>query len=233
MADQPEVAVVETPKEIVVETATGAVFKGTTPEEVMEKMKQSIESGSQTIRQYKEQNEQLTSALGTLQRPQPVTNGQFDKAKYYEMLNDDPVKAQDYLDEARYGRPFADVKRDFDRSARVTSEVSQLMEINKFQQNLARIGEEYQGSAETGDALLEQLGKRDLTADNLTAAYVELKASGKIKVAAKAAEPTTQQKKPPASPRGTGAPELYNGKRAEEMNLDELKSAIARVGASA
>ena len=233
MADQPIEGAVQQqePKEIVIETATGAVFKGATPEEVMEKMKSSIESGSQTIKQYKEMNEQLTSSIGALQKPRPAASESgFDKAKYYELLNDDPVAAQDYIDATRYGRPFSEVKESFERSARVTGEVAQLMEINKFQQTLARLGEEYQGTPENGDALLNKLGQRPLTAENLTSAYVELKAEGKIKAPAKAAEPT-QQRKPPASPRGGGSAELYNGKRPEEMSIDELKRAMANATA--
>lgn len=96
-----------TPTPIEFKTDSGAVFKGNSWEEIAQQMKKSVESGSVRIREL--------SALVEQRPPEPpappAPNPQDDqKAEYWRLWQDDPIKAEQYALSVSLGVPIEQVQ---------------------------------------------------------------------------------------------------------------------------
>ena len=94
---------------IEIKLKTGEVIKAQTYEDALKVAIKMAEDSKDWGHQEKEARERLESQVGTLssqvqqlQKPPQQTNG-FDKTKYYALLNDDPIMAQNYVDAHRFG----------------------------------------------------------------------------------------------------------------------------------
>jgi hypothetical protein len=116
-ADTYEVEVKEEPvaepavqQPIEIKLVTGEVIKAATYEEALKVAVKMQEDTHKTLREEKEARERLEASQASLAsevaklRQPPQTNGNgFDKNRYWELMNTDPVMAQNYVDAYRFG----------------------------------------------------------------------------------------------------------------------------------
>lgn len=88
---------------------TGEVIKAPNAEEALKIAVKMAEDTKAAYHKQKETNEQLAAQQAALAaqvadlRKPPQSNSGFDKQKYFQLLNDDPVMAQNYVDAHRFG----------------------------------------------------------------------------------------------------------------------------------
>lgn len=85
-------------KDLEFKTETGQVFKGKSWEEIAQKMAQSVESGSKTIKEQRDREAYLLQQIQERQNQQvdtkvPKTGKEFDKLRHYELWQNDPLEA--------------------------------------------------------------------------------------------------------------------------------------------
>jgi hypothetical protein len=113
-------------KEYVVETSTGQVFRGKTQQEVIDKLKASVENGTATIKQLKD-------AQKAAPAPTAPVEEKFDQNTYLQMLGEDGAKAAAYAlqftpEAVELRRQVAEIT-EFNQSARAQAQ------INEFKAN--------------------------------------------------------------------------------------------------
>jgi hypothetical protein len=107
------------PAGIELKLENGMVIKGENAEEALKSAAKIIEDNVKSYRETKAQLDQLNSQFQEFQSraaqppPPPIQPGGFDKDRYYKLLNEDPVTANDYWFEHRTGRKIEEVMGDF------------------------------------------------------------------------------------------------------------------------
>lgn len=97
----------------------GNVIKAENADEALKVAAKMIEDNSKAYRETKASLDQMQAQMGTLQaqieaaKPKEVSTNGFDKDRYYKLLSDDPVTANDYWFEHRFGRKPDEVAQDF------------------------------------------------------------------------------------------------------------------------
>lgn len=88
----------------------GNVIKADNAEEALKIAAKMIEDNSKAYRETKASLDTLQGEFGTvrtqldeMRKPKDNGGGGFDKDKYYQLLSNDPLSAQNYLDGARFG----------------------------------------------------------------------------------------------------------------------------------
>lgn len=98
-----------TTQEFELKLANGNVIKAPNMEEALKMAAKMIEDNSSAYRETKATLDTMQTEVQTLRqqveaaKPKPSTDGGFDKDKYYQLLHDDPIRAQNYLDAQRFG----------------------------------------------------------------------------------------------------------------------------------
>lgn len=183
--------------------ATGEVYKGANLEEAARKLAEGKEQASRTIENLGEQVERLKQERDALrQRTQeqarPATPGNgFDKMTYYQLLETDPMQAQNYMDAYRFGYPDPNLVPQVHRQIlNVAQEVTYERSLRDFYTE----NPDFPGGKEASTAVAERMEELGLpiTTDNLGRAYRQLVREGTIK-------PVAEQEEEPVS-RGRGAP---------------------------
>ena len=109
----------EQAKGIELKLENGNVIKAENADEALKVAAKMIEDNSKAYRETKASLDQMQAQMGTLQaqieaaKPREVPANGFDKERYYKLLSDDPVTANDYWFEHRFGRKPEDVAQDF------------------------------------------------------------------------------------------------------------------------
>ena len=88
-----------------IKTSTGQVFKGATTDEVIAQMRQSIEHGTTTIHQQRQELEQARQHAQPPAPQVPISDDDKVNATYWEKLGRSAMEAQNYLDSIRLGIP--------------------------------------------------------------------------------------------------------------------------------
>lgn len=93
---------------IEIKLGDGSVIKGSNLEEAIQNAVKRVEdnvSAYKTERQKREEAEMEAARLrGELEaRTPPASSDAFAKDRYYQLLNEDPIAAQNYLDQYRFG----------------------------------------------------------------------------------------------------------------------------------
>lgn len=93
---------------IEIKLGDGSVIKGANLEEAIQNAAKRVEdnvSAYRTEKQKREEAEAEASRLRTeLESKTPQTTGDgFQKDRYYQLLNEDPIAAQNYVDQYRFG----------------------------------------------------------------------------------------------------------------------------------
>lgn len=214
------------PKEIVIQTATGAVFKGKTNEEIIESMKRSIEHGSETIRNMRGVHEQQQREIESLRNPKRPN--EFDSTKYYDTLGKDPLEANRQAIEAVFGMPVEQLKKRLDSASEVTQKLAVKEAIAQFAADVPESVQCTQAEMMAMNTAMEEK-KLEWTTENLVATYHRLKNQGIITTKAEEGSDSQETKrKAPPSARGRSGGGGGSGKRPEDMTTEELRNHINR-----
>lgn len=96
---------------IEIKLGDGSVIKGANLEEAIQNAAKRVEDNVSAYKTEKARREELEAEAARLRgeleaknNPAPA-NGAFSKDRYYQMLNDDPIAAQNYMDQHRFGVP--------------------------------------------------------------------------------------------------------------------------------
>lgn len=221
----------------------GTVVKAPNMEEafkIVAKMKEDTAAALKAEREkaatLENEKLRLESEVSRRSQPQP-TNGsgpQFDKQHYYEMLNSDPLAAQDYVDAFRFGLPQDQVRPAFNRMQQDVSEMRQNMIANQFtQQHMEDFPMGDQTAARLMVKRVEELTNQGYPFDvrTMNLAWGELVSEGAIKPNT----PSTGEDEtptPPPSLRGGGADVLTqtDAQRIESMSDKELEAFLRSNG---
>ena len=160
----------------------GTVVKAANWEEAFQKVADMKVNTAAALRDREAQIETLRAAT-TQQTTQQTTTQQtttgFDQKAYWELMNADPVAAQNYLDSFRLGvdNP-ANVPVLFNEMRNVSVFSADNFEIQSFMQK----NPDFPGTDEAADYLINQLAARNapLTADGLEYEYLKAVRDGAI-----------------------------------------------------
>ena len=111
------------------QTETGSVFKYRTNEELIAKLKHSVEEGTRTIAQLNRERKEAQQA------PPPPVPAQdvFDSNRYYQLWAQDPNAAEDYRFKARHGLTEADAVAAMTQAVNFAQEVRPKTVIAEWQ----------------------------------------------------------------------------------------------------
>lgn len=176
---------VATPVELTLKT--GEVIKAANYEEALKIAVGMAENTKDVYREEKTKREaleaqvaSLSSQVQSLNKP-PIQDGKFDRDRYYKLLNEDPIQAQNYLDGQRFGIDPSRVPTYFQEMNQTISEVRQNMVAGQF---LAQHAEDFPPDAaplltkKTEELLAQGI---PYTVDTVNLAYSQLVASGQVK----------------------------------------------------
>jgi len=126
-------------REYVVETSTGAVFRGKTQQEAIDSMKKSVEHGSQHITELKQQLDQIKAQLEQqapfVQQLQQKQQETYNPQRYYELWAQDPNVAEDYRLQSNYGVTQQELAQQIQRAYEFTSQVRPEMIVRSWMAN--------------------------------------------------------------------------------------------------
>lgn len=210
---QPE-TVVEDPKpETAKHTYTasdGTVYEAETPDALLAKVAKARDDAATALKDRERQIFDLKQQVPAKKEETPVKEGAFDRGEYFKLMEEDPIKAQDYLDGFR--PVFKDVQA-------VAQQQKIRSEVMGFYANVPEYAKVETPELNTAlQARLKERG-REYTKDNLALSFYELKNEGKV--TAPAAPATERPKAPPPSAGGSGGntgtpePDLAMMSRAE------------------
>jgi hypothetical protein len=205
---------VDPPEGYEFKTATGQVYKGKTKDEVIAQMIKAQENATIHIKQQHDRLKDFEARAIQAPVAAPV-NGGFQKAEYFKLLEEDPLKAQDYLDSYR---PMV---------SRVLSTVDK-MEYGFQAQEFLRAVPDYEDLPENADRIRTRLAaeQKPLTADNMRLAYYSLLGEGVIKKNAQAAEQNPGPRVPPVlGGAGAGPTDEIGNIESETANMDDKQFA--------
>jgi hypothetical protein len=149
----------------------GTVVKAANWEEAFQKVADMKVNTAQALRDREAQIETLRASHVVPPTPPPSNTG-FDQKAYWELMNADPVAAQNYLDSFRLGvdNP-ANVPLLFNEMRNVSTFSADNFEIQSFMQK----NPDFPGTDEAADYLINRLAARNapLTADGLEYEYLK------------------------------------------------------------
>lgn len=217
----------------------GSVVKGANLDEAFKNLATMKENASAAIRQTKTELEAEQQRRAQLEQelerykhpPQNNDNGKFNNEKYYQMLNTDPIGAQNYLDAHRFGISEPEqVPATFNQMRQQVDNFTQQTVTASF---LAQHAEDFPPTPEAAKALTAKVQSLvqngvPFNADTLNYAYYELVQNGTIKPnEAK----TEEEETPNPSLGGGGSPALPSDvARAEQLDDKQLEALLRSKG---
>lgn len=222
-----------TPIELKLEN--GNVIKAENAEEALKVAAKMIEDNSKAYRETKASLDTLQEQYQSVQqqveslKPKPVPTNGFDKDKYYQLLHDDPIKAQNYMDAARFG--IQDPEQVPGYFTGIAEKVS-MLDGNTLAANFVNLHQDFPSDKDSASALadrVKELNKIGHPADlhTMEMAYSQLLNEGKIKPLEKEEEPDQL----PPSPKGAGSViSEAEIKKAENMGTKELEALLRSKG---
>ena len=207
----------------------GMVIKGENAEEALKSAAKIIEDNVKYSRETKAQLEQLQQQFNTVQqqvqaqKPKPESSNGFAKDKYYQLLNEDPLEAQNYLDAYRFG--ISDPDQVPQRFNQMYEKISQLDGAN-LAASFANAHPEFPSDTESANKLTERvriLNGMGHPADvhTLDLAWQQLLTEGTVKALEKEQEP---EELPPSL--GGGGYTMAEAQKAENMSDRELMALL-------
>jgi len=196
---------------------------------------QAAYKAEKTARETSEQERQrLEQELQTKNAPPPVKAGEFDKTRYFELLNTDPIGAQNYLDAHRFSidRP-EDVPGAFNSLRADVSNLNQRAVTAEF---LSSHIDEFPpdgAAAKFMSQRVQQLVINEgypLNIRTMNTAWSELVNEGVIKPVEKKTQTRTEEEVPPnLGGAGGGGGDADIGKY-ERMSDKELEAEMKKAG---
>lgn len=220
-------------KPIEIELGNGMVIKGANLEEAIQNAKKIVTDNVTAYRTEREKREQaeseaqaLRSQLDTRRAPEPA-NG-FNTQRYWQLFNEDPIAAQNYMDQARFG--VQDPVASFNQMRQA---------VDNFTQQSVAAAFTAQHAADFPPASAPVLRQRvedlvfnegfRLSLDTLNYAYNQLVADGSITPleTAPEPEPTTPN---PSLTGSSGQVSDSEISRAEQMSDEDLRKYLRSKG---
>lgn len=214
----------------------GSVVKGATMEEAFQNLAKMKVDTANALKTEREEKTRLAGQVQTYEQTisqmnQPkkeVRNGEFDKDEYYRLLNADPVAANDYYFQYRFGRNPEEFNAEYQRFGQTVSVLEQQTMAAAFS---AQHADDFPHSPEAAKSLrerVESLANQGLPLNltTLNYAYSQLVDEGVIKPV----EPTTDEggkPNPTAQTSGRGEEEFKN---AESLSDKELLALMRKNG---
>jgi len=165
-----------------IETKTGAVFEGQTEQEVLQKLVQSVESGSNHIKELRSEVSTLRQQVQQPNHQQQQTTQKTPQDQYWELWQKDPLAADRFAAAARLGVPVEQVdaiERQTIQSAAVSQQQAAATEF------MQRCPDFPAGDVAAAQALAQRLQQRFPgqipTADHLELVYNDLVRAGAVK----------------------------------------------------
>lgn len=219
-----------------VKLPTGQIYRGTTPQEVLDQLVQAQTEASQLIKQQKDQLRDMEARIAEYTAPKPSeTDAAHQKkiADRYTTWAQNPTEAtrQDLAD--LLGVP-ADKVVDVLKGAITNSTVSAATE--EFMNRVPNFPNNPQTAALMNETLRRRFGSgmEAATADNLELAYNELVRTGRINPDPMQASGVNNPYQAIPSLRGSTAPQNPVNdmlRQFGEMNLEQMKSVIEKYAA--
>lgn len=214
----------------------GNVIKADNAEEALKVAAKMIEDNSKAYRETKASLDALQGQYGTLQheveslKPKPSSNGGFSNEQYFKLLNEDPLKAQNYIDAHRFGISNPD-----DVPGYFTGMYEKISSLDgqTLAAGFVNMHPEFPQDNETAKSLTErivQLKKEGhpTTLTTMEMAYTQLVNEGKIKPLEMEKE---EHEETPPSPGGSGGV-LTDAEvaKAEQMTTPQLAAYLKSKG---
>jgi hypothetical protein len=210
----------------------GTVVKAANWEEAFQKVAEMKVNTATALRDRERQIEELRGVTQTQQTQQidTQTDQGFNQKAYWELMNADPVAAQNYLDSFRLGvdNP-ANVPLLFNEMRNVSVFSADNFEIQSFMQK----NPDFPGTDEAADLIINRLAQRNapLTADNLEYEYLKGVRDGIIEPLGEEAERPYSPPNLPASSMGREEQGLLAQLRdPNQVPDDQLDNFMRRLG---
>lgn len=231
-------AEVQTPIEV--KLGDGSVVKADNIEEAFQKVAKMKEDTAAELKRTRDELQGFKSQFEDFQRKEQerevaarrqeaVKDGKFDSERYYQLLNTDPVAANDYYFEYRFGRKPEDFNNEYQRVQQQVSVFEQERVAASFQ---ARHAEEFPATPEAAKAMRQKTEElisqgHPFSTKTLEMAWGELVESGTIKPLEQ-----KEEKEERANPvlAGGGAQE-FTPADAEKLSDKELEAQLRKMGA--
>lgn len=216
--------------------ADGSVIKAANSEEALKIAAKMKEDTSASLKEEKSKREALETQVASLtaqfeesRKPAPK-EGSFDNERYWKLMNQDPVAAQNYLDGHRFGIPPEQVAPRFNQ---MQTQLDQFRGEALASQFLTQHYEDFPATQESAKSLrtrVEQLQNAGypVTVETMNIAYGQLVEEGAIKPLEKEEQ---KREEPNPSARGAGAsiPDSEINK-AEGMSDKDLEAFLKSKG---
>lgn len=93
---------------IEIKLGDGSVIKGANLEEAIQNAVKRVEDNVSAYKTEKQKREEFEAEAARLRheleaKTQPASTDGFSKDRYYQLLNEDPISAQNYMDQYRFG----------------------------------------------------------------------------------------------------------------------------------
>lgn len=202
----------------------GTVVKATSWEEAFQKVADMKQNTSAALRDREEQIRQLKEAQQA--PPEPIVpSAGFDQKHYWELMNADPIKAQEYMDANRFGVDPTQVGNLYREVFNASQYSADTYEINQFMQ----ANPDFPGTDKASDIILNRLQEegRPINKENLEYVYLRSVRDGLI-------EPISEEAPVPWTP-----PNMQGGGSRQDSILsdpfkdvpdDKLDEAARRLG---
>ena len=164
-----------------IETKTGAVFEGQTQEEVLQKLVQSVESGSTHIKELRGEISTLRNQVQQAPSSTPPPGQKSIQDEYFEIWQKDPVAADRFAAAARLGVPIERVDQIERETIQAAARAQQQSAATEF---MARCPDFPENDPAAAQAIAQRLQQRFPgqvpTADHLELVYNDLVRTGSI-----------------------------------------------------
>ena len=215
----------------------GSVVKGATMEEAFQNLAKMKVDTANALKQEREEKARLSGQVQTYeqtinslsQKPEPkqVDRTGFDKDEYYRLLNADPVAANDYYFQYRFGRNPEEFNAEYQRYGNMVTELEQKTIAAAF---AAQHVDDFPYTPEAAATLRQRV--QDLNSqgvpfnlETMNYAYSALVSEGKIKPVEKQDEP-----EPNPSLKGSQVELEPDVAKAESMSNAELEKLMKKHG---
>lgn len=209
----------------------GTLYTADSQDDLFKKVAKARDDATLTIKDRERQIYELRHPAKPPETPAKNGNG-FQKERYYQLLDQDPIEAQNYLDEYRLGtkNPRETIEKFEAREARTAQEENLRQEVMKFYatptgQQFAKIE-----TPELDQAMMTYMNEQGIERNALgfRTAFLEMKEAGRIPKQGKRPE----REAPP--PKSVGGGNELSGEEPnyDTMSTKDLQDAMERARAS-
>jgi hypothetical protein len=231
---------------IEIKAATGQVYRGSTPQEVIDQLLKAQENATAVITEEREQNRQLQGRLQEIEKrvqsqPPAPKSSKFDKIKYFQTWEQDPLEAErqavrEILADEFGVETFEELRDTLRFTNSEALNTAQQRELILFQ----AAHPEIPYNPETAELVVNRMRENGVDDRNIIRkqdmeyAALQLITEGKIKTINGEPEPVRQAPPVPPPPQGVGSSSMGNGAVTEDkaysMPMNEFEALLRQTG---